>query len=62
LERADGKTFWDAVSEAPPYVLVSDPCGDAPGVYDPLTARYKKLEDSIVDKPHLQSKKQKLEA
>lgn len=62
LERADGKTFWDAVSEAPPYVLVSDPCGEAPQVYDPLTARYKKLEDSIVDKTHLQYKKRKLEA
>ena len=62
LERADGKTFWDAVSEAPPHVLVSDPHGDAPDIYDPLTARYKKLEDSIVDKTHLQSKKRKLES
>ena len=62
LERADGRTFWDVVSAAPPYVLVGDPYGDAHEVYNPLTARYKELEDSIVDNAQHQSKKPKLEA
>lgn len=62
LERADLKTFWEVVSEAPPYLIVADPYADAPNVYNPLTARYKKLEDSIVDSVQHQSKKPKLDA
>lgn len=62
LERkASGVTFMDVVSAAAPYNLVADPRGDAANIYNPLTARYKKLEDSIVDDSHLQSKKAKLE-
>ena len=62
LERkASGATFVDVVSDAPPYKLVADPCGNAPNIYNPLTARYKELEDSIVDVSHQQSKKAKLE-
>lgn len=62
LERkASGATFVDVVSDAPPYKLAADPCGDAPNIYNLLTARYKELEDSIVDVSHQQSKKAKLE-
>lgn len=50
LERVDGKIFWDAVSEAFFYVLVLDLYGDVFDIYDLLIVRYKKLEDSIVDK------------
>ena len=60
-ERSDNKSFLDVVSGAPPYVIVADPYGDAPNIYDPLTARYKDLEDSIVDSAHHQAKKPKLE-
>ena len=62
LERkASGVTFMDVVSAAAPYNLVADPRGGAANIYNPLTARYKKLEDGIVDASHLQSKTAKLE-
>ena len=61
LEReASGATFFDVVSAAPPYELVADPRGDAPNIYNPLTARYKALEDGIVDDSHQQPKKPKV--
>lgn len=60
LER--GASFMGVVQAAPPYSLVAEPCGNAHEIYDPLTARYKKLEESIVVDSHLQSKKAKLES
>ena len=62
LERkSSGATFVDVVRDAPPYKLVADPRGGASNIYNPLTARYKELEDSIVDVSHQQPKKAKLE-
>ena len=63
LERAErGASFMGVVQAAPPYSLVAEPHGNAHKIYDPLTARYKKLEESIVVDSHLQSKKAKLES
>ena len=63
LERAErGASFMSVVQAAPPYSLVAEPRGNAHKIYDPLTARYKKLEESIVVDSHLQSKKAKLES
>ena len=56
-ERSNGRSFMDVVSEAPPYIKVAEPLCDAQNIYNPLTARYKELEDNIVDSSHHQVKK-----
>lgn len=56
-ERSNGRSFMDVVSGAPPYIKVAEPSCDAQNIYNPLTARYKELEDNIVDSSHHQVKK-----
>ena len=51
--------FKQVVSGAPPYQLAVDPDPQAAAVYTALTARYKELEDSIVDATEHVSKKRK---
>ena len=62
LEReASGASFMDAISAAPPYNDISaDPWGDAEEIFDPLTARYKHLENMVVDECYIRSKRPKL--
>ena len=60
--QAGKQTFKEVVSNAPPYQLAVEPNKDAVQVYTALTARYKKLEDSVVDGLGQAAKKRKTDS
>ena len=57
----DKVSFKQVVQGAPPYQLAVEPSPLASETYTALTARYKKLEDSIVSSSSGDSKRRKIE-